>query len=441
MLFQNHQSFTPTHRALSRPGWVGGFVLRSSFFVLGSSFGNGNGNGLGLGIGLGWAGDPASCILHPGGRGPLPVPCPLFPANLTPCPAHPGISDGELEGRIQRSLERCLELSQQGRHRKVLTEVERSLTRARGHAHLESQLLIWKAQALLSMGCPDRALTAASDSWDLNSSPHACHLMATALNAVGEDERAEKYLTMGTELFPEAIHIPIQLVMLLADQGRLPEALEILDRVAPSVQVPEDMQVFLVGLRANLLATVGRWIEAEAVLEEGIGRYPDSLLLLETHDSISREWSRRRAENRLHESWRQSLEDVDGVAAEVDEVILRCGNVLDFSDLTVLAARRLWRSFSARHPIRIQTPEPWGAAVVTAILELEGHHPSATKVARAAAANPSTVRSALSRIRRYLGDLDPGFARRAFGAESNPRLDEDGPHGPKRPGTVLRFPD
>lgn len=352
----------------------------------------------------------------------------------------PTDSDVELEGRIQRSLERCLEWSQQGRHRKVLAEVERSLTRVRGHAHLESQLLIWKAQALLSMGCPDRALTAASDSWELNSSPHACHLMATAFNAVGKDERAEKYLIMGTELFPEAIHIPIQLVMLLADQGRLPEALDILDRVAPSVQVPEDMQVFLVGLRANLLATVGRWIEAEAVLEEGLGRHPDSLLLLETHDSISREWNRRRAEDRLQESWRQSLERIDGVAAEVDDAIIRCGGVLELSDLAVLAARRLWRTFSARFPIRVQTPEAWGAAIVTAILELEGHHPSATKIARAAAANPSTVRSARARVRDYLKDLDPGFARRAFGAESNPRLDEDGTGGQKAPGTVLRFP-
>jgi len=349
--------------------------------------------------------------------------------------------DGELERRIQRSLERCLEWSQQGRHRKVLTEVERSLSRARGHAHLEAQLLIWKAQSLLSMGCPDRALTAASDSWDLNSSPHACHLMATAMNAVGEDERAEKFLAMGIDLFPDAIHIPIQLVMLLADQGRLPEALDILDRVVPSIQLPDDMQVFLVGLRANLLATVGRWIEAEAVLEEAIGRHPDSLLLLETHDSIRREWSRRRAENRLLESWQQSLEEVEGVVAEVDETILRCGSVLDLSDLTILAARRLWRSFSARHPMGIQTPEPWGAATVTAILELEGHHPSATSVARAAAANPSTVRSARVRIRKYLTGLDPGFARRAFAAESNPRLDEDDPSGQQREGTLLRFPD
>ncbi len=264
--------------------------------------------------------------------------------------------------------------------------------------------------------------------------------MATAFSAVGEDDRAEEFLTMGIELFPEAIHIPIQLVMLLADQGRLPEAIDILDRVAPSIQVPEDMQVFLVGLRANLLATVGRWIEAEAVLEEGLGRHPDSLLLLETHDSISREWGRRRAERGLLESWQRSLEDLDGVAAEVDEAIIRCGGVLELSDLAILAARRLWRTYSALYPIRIQTPEPWGAAIVIAILELEGHRPSATSVARAARTNPSTVRSVLRRIRRYLENLDAGFARRAFGAQSNPRLDEDGPSTSKAPGTVLRFP-
>jgi tetratricopeptide (TPR) repeat protein len=346
-----------------------------------------------------------------------------------------------LESRIQRALERCLEWSQQGRHRRVLSEVERLLKIARGDRHLEAQLLIWKAQALLSMGQPDRALTAASDSWELSSSPHACHLMSTSLNAVGETDQAEELLAMGVGLFPEAIHLPVQLAMMLADQGRLPESLEVLDRVSPTTQLPDDMQVFLVGLRANLLATIGRWSEAEAVLEEGLGRHPGSELLLETHHSISLEWNRKMAEESLAESWREAMEPLDGVAAEVDEAVVHGAAMLELDELLGLAARRLWRSFHACEAVRLQSPEAWGAALVTAVLELDGFRPSAAAVARATGSNPSTLRSALRRLRRYLDDLDPGFARRAFGAVSNPRLDDQIPDPlALTRGTVVPFP-
>ena len=120
-------------------------------------------------------------------------------------------SPSRLEARVHRALERCLDWSQQGRHRKVLTEVDRVLDSLSGHPGLAAQLLVWKAQALLSMGYPERALHAANQSWRLATSPHSCSLIATALASTGDVDQAEKYLRMGLELFPSAIHVQSQL--------------------------------------------------------------------------------------------------------------------------------------------------------------------------------------------------------------------------------------
>jgi tetratricopeptide (TPR) repeat protein len=329
-----------------------------------------------------------------------------------------------LQARIERALEHCLEWSQQGRHRKVLAEVERLLTMVPQDDGLAAQLLIWKAQALLSMGCPERALPAASRSWEMESSPHACHLMASALNAVGESSHSEELLRMGWKLFPQAVHLPMQLAMILADQGRLPAALEVLDAVSPATQLPEDMQVFLVGLRANLLANVGRWTEAEDVLREGLGRHPDSSLLHEARESLDRERSRRWAELELLESWNKTLEPLDGVAAEVDEAITRCGAVMELPELVVVSSCRLWRAFLHRGSIRLQSPDSWATAVVAAVIEFDGQRTSVAAMARAMGVRPSTVRSVQRRFRRFLAEQDEELARRAFGASTNPRLAE-----------------
>jgi len=227
---------------------------------------------------------------------------------------------------------------------------------------------------------------------------------------------------MGWDVFPDAIHLPMQLAMILADQGRLPEALDVLDVVTPTTQLPEDMQVFLVGLKANLLANVGRWSEAEEVLREGIGRHPDSPLLYETRESLDRERSRRDAELDLVESWRSTLKPLDGVAAEVDDAINRCGLVLELPELVVMSARRLWRAYEQRVSVRLQSPHTWGAAIVAAIMELDGQRMSAAAVARSMGVRPSTVRSVLRRFRNYLSEQDVEFARRAFAAYTNPRL-------------------
>ena len=355
-----------------------------------------------------------------------------------PIPTHR--SGAGLEARVQRTLERCLDWSQQGRHRKVLAEVERLLALVRGDRQLEAQLLVWRAQALLSMGSPERALPAASASWQLSPSPHACHLMATALNAAGDSDRAEELLGMGVELYPDAIYLPVQLAMMLADQGRMPEALEILDGLSPSVQLPDDMHVFLVGLRANLLATVGRWPEAETVLEEGLDRHPGSALLLEAQHSISVECNRQLAEEALVASWRDALAPLEGVAAEVDDAIVRFGTALEVGTLVVLAAQRLWRAFNDRESVRLQSPEAWAAALLMAVMEIDGFQPSAAAVGRATACSASTARAALRRVRRYIDALDRVFARRAFGAVSNPRLEESGPPRPPSRDAVVRFP-
>ncbi len=353
-------------------------------------------------------------------------------------PTH-GDRELSLRARVDRALARCLEWSHRGEHRRVLAEVERLLALSADDPHMEAQLLIWKSQALLAMGHAERAFPAASRSWHLQCSAHACHLMATALHALGDSDQAEKLLQMGLELFRDAVHLPMQLAMMLADQGRMPEAIDVLDRVAPARELSEDLQVFLAGLRANLLATVGRWSEAEAVLEEGLGRHPDSPLLLETHDSLHRERRLRRAERALADSWRASLEPLDGVPAEVDEAVIHCGAVLETPELVVLAARRVWRAYLAQGPVRLQTPDPWATALVVSVLELDGRRPSAAALARATAVNPSTVRSALRRLRGFLADQDPEVARRAFGVTTNPRLDQADPRV-ATDGEVVRFP-
>jgi tetratricopeptide (TPR) repeat protein len=359
---------------------------------------------------------------------------------MSPMPGPTRNSRNGMQARVQRALERCLDWSQQGRHRKVLAEVERLLKLVAPDPQLSAELLIWKAQALLAMGYPQRALPAASASWQLASSPHACHLLAIALDAVGESDRAEELLVMGSELFPHAVHLPVQLAMILADQSRMPEALDVLDTVPPSLPLPDDLQVFLVGLRANLLATVGRWPEAEAAIEEGLGRHPGSSLLLEARSAISGEWNRRLAEASLVASWRAALERLDGVPAEVDDAIVRFGMGLELGELVVLAAQRLWRALCDRDPIRLQSPEPWAAALLIAVMELDGSRPSAAAVGRATSCSESTLRSALRRVRQYLEGLDPSFARRAFGAASNPRLDEAAPRRASQRDTVVRFP-
>jgi len=346
-------------------------------------------------------------------------------------------------GRVKKTLLKCAEWSRLGRHRKVLGEVERMLPSADGDSQLEARLLIWKAQALMSMGSADRALPAASRSWDLEASPHACHLMSNALNAMGEAEEGENMLRMGWGMFPEAANLPVQLAMVLTDQGRIPEALTTLEDIDPSIEIPGDLEVFLFGLRANLMASIGRWEQAEELLRDGIDAFPQSDLLHEAHDSLTSEWNRAISEQALVVSWERSLTPLDGVAAEVDDAICSCGSVCEAPRVLVLAARRLWRSFDRATGPRPQAPKAWAMATLLAVTELDGDEPSAAAMARAVGARPATVRSALRRIRSYLSGLEPELARRSFAARTNPRLDENHDPSARKPSAtavVVPFP-
>jgi len=342
---------------------------------------------------------------------------------------------------IERALRRCLEWSRTGRHLKIIVEVERALPAITNQPVLEAQLLIWKAQAHLAMGEPEHAHPAAERSWQLDPSPHACHVLSNALAAVGRPDEAEALLKSGWELFPDAYHLPVQLAILLSEQGRHPEALDTLDQVPRGAPVPDDLQVFLLGLHANLLAAVGRWGEADGVLREGRYRHPESDLLEDAHRSLGTAWSRFRAEEALVESWQRGLTPLDGVAREIDDAVIRLGSVMELPRLVVLAARRLWRAYLDGGPTQAQAPEAWAAALLAAVLEIDGRRPSVGRAARAARASSSTTRSALARFRRFLNELDPSLARRAFGGTSNPQLSENQETPADREtGTVVPFP-
>jgi tetratricopeptide (TPR) repeat protein len=352
-----------------------------------------------------------------------------------------GSDSGSEIPRIERALRRCLEWSRSGRHLKIINEVDRALPAIGNQPQLEAQLLIWKAQAHLAMGDPDNAHPAASRSWHLDPSSYACHLLSNALIAVGQADDAEELLRSGWDLFPDAYHLPVQLAILLSDQGRHPEALDTIDSLPRGAPVPDDLQVFLLGLHANLLAAVGRWGEADGILKEGRYRHPDSDLLEDAHHSLGDAWDRYRTMEALADSWFAGLAPLDGVASEVDNAIVDQGSLNELPTLVILGARRLWRAYFEAHKPRVQTPQPWGAALLAAILELDGVTPPIAAMARLTRSSVSTTRSALTRIRRFLGDLDTNLAHRAFAAMTNPQLKKASTSSSETDGgTVVPFP-
>jgi tetratricopeptide (TPR) repeat protein len=352
-------------------------------------------------------------------------------------------SSDDTRRRVEESLERCLEWSRLGRHRKVVAEVEQTLPIVTDHPQLEATLLIWKAQALLAMGYPERALMPASRSWELDPSPHACHLQSNALEALGDLDDSEQLLRMGWQLFPDAVHLPVQLAVVLSDQGRLPEALEILDEIQVDARIPGDLQIFLFGMRSNLLAAMGRWAEADEALRDGLGFHPESELLEDAQEALKHARRRARAEEALVSSWREGLEDIDGVAAEVDDGVVRCGAVNELPEIVTVASRRLWRAYVEQEKPKLHAPDPWSAALVLAILEIDGDRPSIASIARSVRSKPSSVRTVLSRLRAFLSSLDPEMRMRAFAAHSNPRLDgiPSTQRSTERSADVVPFPN
>ena len=344
--------------------------------------------------------------------------------------------------RGEKALRRCLELSRLGRYRKVVTEVDKHIDHLDELPQFQAALLVWKAQALLTMGHAEKALPFASQSWDLEPSPHACHLTSNALEALGDLEGSEELLRMGWRLFPEAVHLPVQLAVTLSDQARHPEALQILEEVPLDDRIPDDLQVFLFGIRSNLLAAMGRWAEAEEVLRDGKGCYPESQLLEDAHSALIGQKERNRAEKALISSWTDGVENLEGGAADVDDSVIRCGAVNEVPELVTLGARRLWRAYLENRNARPRVPDVWGAALILAILEMDGNEVFISAIARSVGCKPSSVGSVFSRLRAFLASLDREFAARAFAAETNPRL--TGTPSPRRRGIpsadVVPFP-
>jgi hypothetical protein len=135
------------------------------------------------------------------------------------------------------------------------------------------------------------------------------------------------------------------------------------------------------------------------------------------------------------------LAPLEGVASEIDDAIVQQGSLNELPKLVILGARRLWRAYFEVNQPRLQSPQPWGAALLAAILELDGVRPPIADMARLARSPVSTTRSALIRVRRFLGDLNPELARRAFAAMTNPQLDEaPAPSSKTGGGTVVPFP-
>jgi hypothetical protein len=87
-------------------------------------------------------------------------------------------------------------------------------------------------------------------------------------------------------------------------------------------------------------------------------------------------------------------------------------------------------------------PDIWGAALVLAVLELDGTAPPVAAFARSFGCTPSSVRSVLAKLRRFLATLDREFAMRAFAARANPRIADPPVTAPRkvRPADIVPFP-
>jgi len=342
--------------------------------------------------------------------------------------------------RVERLLERCAAWVLHERHRKVLVEIEKVLPSVAGQPELEAQLLLWKAHALLATGTAERALTAASRSWELDDSPHACYLAAEAFIQLGENGKAENLLRTGCAAFPEAPHLSLALAMLLADEGRMPEALQVVESAATPADAPPQAEVFQAGLHANLLASMGRWDEAMAVLDESLDHHPGSELLSETQKDLKRHLRRAGATQRLAASWGRELEASPSPQPEVEEEIHRLASSFESGPLLPRAACRLFRAFAASTGVRPRNPAVWALALLLTVLELDGQTPATAPFARAACVAPSSVRPVRRRLDEFLDSMESGLVRRSFGCSSNPRLDETpGPAAPG-PGRVVDFP-
>ncbi len=326
----------------------------------------------------------------------------------------------------------------------VIEAADEALSLAAGLPTAKAEAFLWKAQAYLALDDPDEALAAAEEAWALSPNEETCAVAGSALAAKGDTERAEELFLLGMELFPEDPHIRLRLAIVLSEQLRIPEALEILDAIDPET-LDERGSLFYHGLKANILGLLGHWDEADETLAEGLERNPGAIVLEETGKALEHARELLAAETRLVKDWRQDLEPLEDIGADdIDRLISELTRPLGIPSVMELAARRLWRALLAASPLRPVASEAWATALLVAISRIDGEPMPVTAACRVTGASRATVHSALRKIQAYLDTLEPRFLRTQFAALTNPRLEDgrsiSGEDGSQNSANVVRFP-
>lgn len=329
-----------------------------------------------------------------------------------------------LHYEVARTLKRWADWSSRGRSRRVLSEAPRHLQAVSGHPELEAPMLLWVAQAQMDVGQVEAAVESAQTSWELDPSAHATHTLAIALNLAGELPRAIQLLELGLQMHPPAFNLSLQLAMFLGEEGRVPEALDLLRDLDPDTCSEGSSAVLYYRIRAGMSAAAGCWREADEVLRSGIDRCDDPDLE-SARGELHAAWSRTCRSRELAAEWTDSLDELPGRLAEVDDALEDLAAAMESSDLVAAAARRLWRSLAHADPPRVRNPRTWAAACLTAVFDLDGRPSPAPVLARISGCHRSGISRARRRVQTHLEHYDTRFRLRSFAAHANPRLDEE----------------
>ncbi|RMG16249.1 MAG: hypothetical protein D6729_11095 [Deltaproteobacteria bacterium] len=149
--------------------------------------------------------------------------------------------------------------------------------RTRRHASL-----LEEARDLMVSGREEDALKSVFEALRLErDSYEALALAGTLLSMLGDPEAAALYLREAIRISPERADAYYDLASSLLDLGRAAEALPWLESGTRLLGEREDDLVdFMYSARVEALVELGRYDEAEAVLEEARRRSDDGLLLL-----------------------------------------------------------------------------------------------------------------------------------------------------------------
>jgi tetratricopeptide (TPR) repeat protein len=346
----------------------------------------------------------------------------------------------DLRAEVADALERWAVWSRSGRHEEILAESRAYLERTSDRPDLRAPMLLWIAQAHLDLDDTAAAVTTAQHAWEADPSPQSTHTLAIALNVHGEVERSLDLLEFGRQLHPRATNLTLQMAMFLGDQRRVPEALDRLEEVDPADLGDTPTASLYYRLLAGLYAATGRWQEADDVLRDARAHLDDEAVN-EAQQELHSAWRRAQRRCELVAEWTMGLEDMPPPDGDVDDAIMNLGAVLEATPLMVAAARRLWRALVATSPPTVRSPGLWAAAALASVMRLDGSVPSLSGLARISGCHASSLTRATRRFDALLASYDPGFLRRSFAAETNPRLDED-PRTPppSESGAVIRFP-